>query len=107
VTNGRSQSDRVRESQALSVAETQSPGARKPNPAKWNGTRKARAEAEKAASKWEDELRDGRYQPPSRISWEEFRERYESEVLPSHTPTRIAELTQWTKASFWKLKPQR
>jgi integrase len=46
------------------------------------GRKPDRTAAERAAAKWEDELRDGRYQPPSRIGWEEFRERFENEVLP-------------------------
>lgn len=41
-----------------------------------------RNEATKAAGKWEDELRDGRYKPASKITWAEFRRRYEDEVLP-------------------------
>jgi hypothetical protein len=34
------------------------------------GNKKERTAAERAAAKWEDELREGRYQPPSRISWD-------------------------------------
>jgi integrase len=37
-------------------------------------------EAERAAAKWESELREGRY-CGSRISWADFRKRYENEVL--------------------------
>ncbi|MEZ6049172.1 MAG: site-specific integrase [Planctomycetaceae bacterium] len=40
---------------------------------------KNRKEAEKAAARWEAELRSGNYKVPSRISWEDFRERYENE----------------------------
>jgi integrase len=40
-------------------------------------------DAEKAAGKWEAELREGRYSAPSRLSWSDFRQRYENEVLPS------------------------
>ncbi len=40
-------------------------------------------EAERAAAKWESELREGRYCHLSRISWEDFRDRYETEKLPS------------------------
>lgn len=40
-------------------------------------------EAERAAAKWEAELREGRYSPASNIEWSKFRERYEMEVLPS------------------------
>lgn len=39
--------------------------------------------AERVAAKWEAELREGRYRPASAITWLEFRERYETEVLPS------------------------
>lgn len=36
-------------------------------------------EAERLAAKWEAELRDGKYRPTTRTSWEDFRERYEKE----------------------------
>ena len=42
-----------------------------------------RREAEREAAKWEAALREGRYKPPSKITWQEFRERYEDEVLLS------------------------
>lgn len=42
-----------------------------------------RREAERVAAKWEAELQEGRYQASSNISWQEFRERYESEKLAS------------------------
>ncbi len=42
-----------------------------------------RREAERAAAKWEAELQEGRYQPTVRITWAEFRERYEDEKLAS------------------------
>lgn len=38
-----------------------------------------RREAERAAAKWEDELRAGRYKAKCNITWEEFRERYDAE----------------------------
>ena len=44
--------------------------------ARSTGTNKRR-EAERIAAKWEAELRDGRYSSPSKIGWDEFRERYE------------------------------
>ena len=40
-------------------------------------------EAIKLAAKWEAELQQGRYKPASKVTWKEFRERYESEVLAS------------------------
>jgi integrase len=42
-----------------------------------------RRDAERAAAKWEAELQEGRYQATSNITWNEFRERYESEKLAS------------------------
>ncbi len=40
-------------------------------------------DADKAAAKWEAELREGRYKPLANIGWAEFRERYEAEVVPT------------------------
>lgn len=45
-----------------------------------------RREAERMAAKWEAELQEGRYQRPNKISWAEFRERYELEKLSSLAP---------------------
>ena len=42
-----------------------------------------RKDAERVAAKWEHDLREGRYKPPSKVTWQEFRERYEAEALPS------------------------
>ena len=43
-----------------------------------------RREAEKLAAKWEAELREGRYHEPSKVTWVDFREKYEDEVLSGH-----------------------
>ncbi|HUE13434.1 MAG TPA: site-specific integrase [Planctomycetaceae bacterium] len=43
-------------------------------------------EAKKAAGKWEAELQEGRYKSPSRVTWAEFRRRYEDEVLRHLAP---------------------
>lgn len=43
-------------------------------------------DAERAAAKWEAELREGRYQKPSRVAWSEFRERYTHERLSTLSP---------------------
>ena len=45
--------------------------------ARSTGTSKQR-EAERVAAKWEAELREGRYQKRNRMTWEEFRERFEA-----------------------------
>ena len=42
-----------------------------------------RKEAERFAAVWEAELRSGRYKRDSRITWDDFRERYEDEKLSS------------------------
>jgi integrase len=60
--------------------------------AKSAGTRNEK-EALREAAKWEDDLRNGRYKSPSRVTWAEFREKYETEVavgLAAGTQTRIA-----------------
>ncbi|MAT15625.1 MAG: hypothetical protein CMJ46_10190 [Planctomyces sp.] len=49
------------------------------------GTSK-RKEAERAAAKWEAELQQGTYKVPCRISWENFRERYEQEHVAALSP---------------------
>jgi hypothetical protein len=41
-----------------------------------------RKDAQKAAGKWEAELREGRFKPASRITWAEFWERYDNEIMP-------------------------
>ncbi len=43
--------------------------------------KKDRTEAERVAAKWEAELREGRYHDPCKITWAEFRQRYEDEML--------------------------
>lgn len=40
-----------------------------------------RRDAEKAAGKWEDELRTGRYKPAVKMTWEDFWNRYDDERL--------------------------
>jgi len=86
------------------------------------GRKCERTEAERVAAKWEAELREGRYQPPGRTTWADFRERYETTVLPSlapHTgrkvfavfnsleaianPARLADLTP-ARLAHWQAK---
>lgn len=61
-----------------------------------------RREAERAAAKWEAELREGRYKPASKMSWDEFRERYEDEVLAS-----LAEETDHKSQTVFGMLEQR
>ena len=44
------------------------------------GTRRRR-EAEKIAAQWEADLQHGRYKPPSKVTWAEFRQRFEIDKL--------------------------
>ncbi len=48
-----------------------------------DGSKKARRDAERAAGDWEKQLREGTYQDVSKITWSDFRTRYENEVLTS------------------------
>ena len=72
-----------------------------------------RRDAERAAAKWEDDIREGRDRSPSKMAWSDFREKYETEVLPGlgaghrtqgprclqhgrthpHAPTKLRQLT--------------
>ncbi len=54
---------------------------------KRTGRKREHTEAERVAAKWESELREGRYVAPCRITWADFRERYENEVLTSLAET--------------------
>jgi integrase len=49
------------------------------------GTRK-RKDADREAGKWQAELREGRYQKPSKWTWEAFREYYSAHALPGLSP---------------------
>lgn len=44
------------------------------------GSNAQRRKADKVAAVWESELRDGRYQQPSKVTWTAFRDRYETDV---------------------------
>lgn len=57
-----------------------------------DGSKRSRTEAEREAGAWEKELRDGTYRPPSKLTWSEFRERYEDEVLASMSPNTDAKV---------------
>lgn len=66
-----------------------------------------RRDAERAAGKWEAELREGRYKKLVQTSWAEFRLKYENEVLPG-----LAGGTEGNKATVFNhiektINPQR
>lgn len=48
-----------------------------------------RREAERAAAVWEDELNTGRYQAPSKLTWADFRKRYETDKLSALAPATL------------------
>ncbi|MBA4107880.1 MAG: hypothetical protein C0485_19280 [Pirellula sp.] len=48
--------------------------------ARTTGTKRQR-DAERTAAKWEAELREGRYQKRQTMTWQEFRDRYDVDVL--------------------------
>lgn len=54
---------------------------------------KDRKRAERMAAVWEAELQEGRYKSPSKVTWQEFRQRYESERLPALAPRTSAKVT--------------
>src|SRR5688572_25045992 len=66
-----------------------------------------RVAAERVAGKWEAELREGRYKPTSNITWDEFRERYENEVVTSFAPSTADTLNGVFNAVARICKPDR
>jgi integrase len=71
------------------------------------GRAKERKEAERKAAKFEAELREGRYHEPLRVTWSEFRERYELEALTAlaaGTDQKAAATLNWVERV---LKPAR
>ena len=65
------------------------------------GPKRRRREAERVAAKWEHDLRAGRYRSTLQITCDEFRFRYEDEVLAARRrgpPTRRPRLsTPWNE----------
>jgi len=67
------------------------------------GGAKAKREADRVAAKFEAELREGRYHEPLRTTWAEFRERYETEKLPSlakRTENRVGSVFNWVEKAL-------
>ena len=58
-------------------------------------------DANRAAAKWEAELREGRYQKRSRMTWETFRDFYSANALPALAP-RTADTYESALAVFTK-----
>ncbi len=53
----------------------------------------SRKEAERYAHQWEHDLNEGRYQAPSKTTWEVFREQYASEHLAGLAPATVERAT--------------
>lgn len=51
-----------------------------------------RKDAQKEAGKWEDELRNGKYKPASKVTWAEFRVRYETEYVATEMKDSTADI---------------
>lgn len=66
-----------------------------------------RKAAEKAAIIWETELREGRYTSPSKTTWADFRERYESEVATGLAPNTREKIGLTLDMVEKRLNPQR
>jgi integrase len=64
-------------------------------------------EAERIAAKWEAELREGRYQRGSKMSWEEFREVFETEASAGKRGTTALNSAATFNAFEYLTKPQR
>ncbi len=63
--------------------------------------------AQRAAGEWQASLRDGRYIKPSKATWEEFRRRYTSEMLPSLSRNTAIKVNGVFNLIERKVNPQR
>lgn len=73
--------------------------------AKSTGTA-SKKEAARVAAKWEADLQEGRYKPPSKVTWDEFRTRFEDEKLRGLS-TNYAAVMHSTFSHLEKLNIQR
>lgn len=64
-------------------------------------------EALRAAAKWEDDLHNGRYKAASRVTWEEFRDKYETEVLTGLAKATDAKVTGVLDSVETHINPER
>jgi len=64
-------------------------------------------DAWKAAAAWEEELRGGIQCPPSKITWQQFRQRYETEYLASLKPKTVGAATDALNIVERHLNPDR
>ena len=66
-----------------------------------------RKEAVRVAAKWEADLQEGRYKAPSKVTWFEFRDRYEREVLSSLAKRTEGKVSAMFNAVEEYLNPQK
>lgn len=64
-------------------------------------------DANRAAAKWEAELREGRYNRPSKMSWQDFRQQYETNVLDGLKVSTAANYSATLNVFERKCKPGR
>lgn len=64
-------------------------------------------DANRAAAKWEAELREGRYNKPSKMTWQEFRQQYEADVLDGLKVSTAANYAATLNVFERKCKPGR
>ncbi len=74
--------------------------------ARSTGTTKQR-DAEKAAAKWEAELREGRYSKSSRMAWSEFREYYEDATMETQATSTVLNYASTFNAFETTCRPER
>jgi integrase len=74
--------------------------------ARSTGTRNQR-EAERTAAKWEADLREGRYNKPAKMAWQEFRERYDVDVLDAMKATTATNYSASLNVYERAMKPRR
>ncbi len=66
-----------------------------------------RKEAEKFAAKWEQDLQEGRYKAPSKVTWDEFRERLETEYLAGKSRAYFGAMCSTLNAFESACRPQK
>lgn len=66
-----------------------------------------RKDALKAAGKWQEELRTGKYKPASRVTWAEFWKRYDDEVAPGLADKTVLKSETIRSVIETELNPQR
>ncbi|WP_145291963.1 tyrosine-type recombinase/integrase [Pirellulimonas nuda] len=64
-------------------------------------------QAAKEAAKWEGELQAGRYERTARMPWDELREQYETQLMPTVTPATLRNYASTLNAFEQLCRPRR